>query len=155
MNMNQTFGKKTKQIKTGIIFIKYQDFQEPMFLIVYSRKSKKFGFPKGTFEKDKDGNIFESAKREIYEETGIKLIPNLKLDLRFQVKNNIYFILKLYKNINSIVLSQSTDIPDSNEIQYYKWVSLSDLKKIPSKTLNLGLKTYIKDVLLQPLDDHR
>jgi len=58
----------------------------PFFMLVRSKRSGKWGFPKGHAEKGE--SPLETAKREVYEETGIREIEFIKY---FQ-KKDVYLI---------------------------------------------------------------
>lgn len=57
-----------KEISVGAFLYKKQK-DEILFLLVYSKRNKEWGFPKGHIEKGE--TELETAKREIEEETGI------------------------------------------------------------------------------------
>ncbi|MDR2666293.1 MAG: NUDIX domain-containing protein [Endomicrobium sp.] len=61
---------------------------EPVFLLVNSKRSRLWGFPKGHVEKGE--SEFETATREIFEETGInkvKFIENFIQEDIHVIKN--------------------------------------------------------------------
>ena len=66
--------------KCGII---YFDTTDKKYLLVYGKKSGKWGFPKGHQENNE--TVEDTAIRELYEETGIKINQsNLTNKLRFK-----------------------------------------------------------------------
>jgi tRNA nucleotidyltransferase (CCA-adding enzyme) len=74
-----------KEFSYGAVVYKTED-GKILFLLVRSRRSGNWGFPKGHCEKGE--TPFETAKREIYEETGIR---ETEFDLEFQ-KRDVYLI---------------------------------------------------------------
>ncbi|MDR2427158.1 MAG: NUDIX domain-containing protein [Endomicrobium sp.] len=59
-----------KEYSYGAVIYKIEN-EEPLFLLVKSKRSDKWGFPKGHIE-ESDTTGLHAAKREIFEETGIK-----------------------------------------------------------------------------------
>ena len=140
-----------KQQKCGIIFIDHtKDPTYPLYLIVYSHKSRKYGFPKGTRETGE--SLTTCARREFYEETGYMLKDHIRFTIRYKIRNNTYFILNCYNDINTMIYKKSEEIPDKNEISYYEWVDKQKLSEIRSRC-NLGLSSYINQVLLINTDE--
>lgn len=121
--------------KCGIIYIITSS--ENKYLLVCGHKSEKWGFPKGHMEMGESEE--ETAIREFYEETGIKVLTShLREKIRF--KNNVYFI----------VLGDRTDlnIQDTREIKKANWFSFSEiLNKIPWETMNFGLKSWVNNMV--------
>lgn len=118
--------------KCGIIVISKDDFE---ILLVRGKKSKKWGFPKGHMEFGETEE--ETAKRELYEETGIH-IDDLKLRNRLRFKNNIYFFANVDKSKIKI------NIQDKDEIEKAMWFNKRQLLELPLYTCNFGLKNYIE-----------
>ena len=130
-----------QQQKAGIILIDHTNkSKSPLYLIVYSNKSQKFGFPKGTCEENEC--ISNCAKREFYEETGFQIKEHVRFTLRYKIRNNTYYILNCYDNLETMIYQKSPEIPDSHEISYYRWVDTDELLRIKSQC-NLGLSSYI------------
>ncbi len=105
--------------KCGVI-VMYKKESIVQYLIVYSKKSGKYGFPKGGRENKE--SIETTAERELYEETGYR-IKNKKdfswSDLsNFRIKNNFYYILEFGDNLNEDM--EDDGIQDTNEILYKK-----------------------------------
>lgn len=117
--------------KCGIIVINMNDFE---ILLVRGKKSKKWGFPKGHMEFGETEQ--ETAKRELFEETGIEL--NVELKNRIRYKNNVYFFAYVEKSKTKI------NIQDRNEIEKAMWFSKNDLLQLPLYNCNFGLKNYIE-----------
>jgi 8-oxo-dGTP pyrophosphatase MutT (NUDIX family) len=104
----------------GIIFNKNLD----SVLVVLNKYShlkgeNKWGFPKG--HRKPGEKIFNCAKREICEETGLEL-PNHLFRKRINIFNTIYYIIFLQEDF------QEFKIPDTNEIAKVEWVKLNTLK---------------------------
>jgi 8-oxo-dGTP pyrophosphatase MutT (NUDIX family) len=123
-----------QETSSGAVVYKKEN-NEYFFLLVYSVKNKEWSFPKGHIEKNE--TELEAAKREIFEETGIK---NLKFIDGFKftdsyltkgvlpetkgetvTKNVIYYLC--YTDSNCVN-------PDNNEISNCKWFDFSQALKI-------------------------
>ena len=137
----------TKQQKAGIILIDHtkNNKDSPLYLIVYSHKSRKFGFPKGTCEENEC--VSACARREFYEETGFQLKEHVRFTIRYKIRNNTYYILNCYDNLDTLIHQKSLKIPDSNEISYYQWVDNEELLRLKPRC-NLGLSSYINEVII-------
>ena len=122
--------------KCGIILY---DIQNKKYFLVKGKKSNKWGFPKGHMEEGE--SEIDTARREFYEETGYNLPFSSSMDKKYIVKNNIYFIV-IIEHCNDLI-QISEEIPDKNEIQELKWLSISDILSKNIKDLNFGLKTWI------------
>jgi len=120
--------------KCGIIFY---DEEEKKYLLVYGRKSGKWGFPKGHQEIGESDE--QTAVREFYEETGIKLqIHDLKEKIRF--RNNVYFN-------GSCSHQPILNIQDTKEILKISWFSMNEILHLPKDCLNFGLKSWLNGLL--------
>jgi len=122
--------------KCGIILY---DIQNKKYFLVKGKKSNKWGFPKGHMEEGE--SEIDTARREFYEETGYNLPFSSSMDKKYIVKNNIYFIV-IIEHCNDLI-QISEEIPDKNEIQELKWLSINDILSKNIKDLNFGLKTWI------------
>lgn len=122
--------------KCGIILY---DIQNKKYFLVKGKKSNKWGFPKGHMEEGE--SEIDTARREFYEETGYNLPFSSSMDKKYIVKNNIYFIV-IIEHYNDLI-QISEEIPDKNEIQELKWLSINDILSKNIKDLNFGLKTWI------------
>ena len=69
------------------------------------------------------------------------LFRSSSMDKKYIVKNNIYFIV-IIEHFNDLI-QISEEIPDKNEIQELKWLSINDILSKNIKDLNFGLKTWI------------
>lgn len=130
--------------KCGVIIIHEKD-DIKRYLIVYSKKSAKYGFPKGGREKSEP--IDSTAERELYEETGYRIqIENFEWNTlsNFRIKNNFYFIIELQNDLHQYVIDDG--IQDTNEILYKKWMTMEELIKLPINKKNFGLNHYIKSL---------
>ncbi|MCL1972863.1 MAG: NUDIX domain-containing protein [Endomicrobia bacterium] len=123
-----------KEYSYGAVIYKI-DNNELLFLLIKSKRSGRWGFPKGHIEKGETG--IEAAKREIFEETGIK---NIKFIDGFREedvyiidgtqpetkgssaeKHSIYFLAE--------ALSEPENY-DKKEISDLRWVNFEDMQKL-------------------------
>ncbi len=120
-----------EEISVGAIIYKKTN-ENILFLLVYSKRNKEWGFAKGHIEQNE--TEIQTAKREIEEETGIKditFIKNFKETDSYKIKGTlpstknriidkkvIYYMC--YTNEDFTI--NNTD----NEIDECKWVSYSD-----------------------------
>jgi ADP-ribose pyrophosphatase len=107
----------------------------PVFLLVKSKRSGKWGFPKGHIEYGE--SELETAKREIFEETGIenvKFVDGFKIEDiyiidgtqpqtkgRIAEKHSVYFLAE--------ALSDSVNY-DENEIAELKWADFKETQNL-------------------------
>jgi 8-oxo-dGTP pyrophosphatase MutT (NUDIX family) len=127
--------------KAGIILID----SKKQVLITFSKKSKKYGFPKGSCE-SKDTSLFHTAAREFEEETGYKLLVE-EPKLIYEIENNIYFIINASKRIEDYIIQTHETIPDSDEIEFIVWKPINDmLENHFVNNCNLGLKSYLMEM---------
>ncbi len=127
-----------KEFSAGaIIFRKPENWA--LFLLVYSKRNKIWCFPKGHIEPEESEK--EAALREIKEETGIsdlRFVDGFREEDIYKTKSNrgkhegeiiekhsIYFLCE-----TSSGLSSEDIVVDGSEIADYKWLSLSDAKKL-------------------------
>ena len=95
-------------------------------LLVKNTKGGHWGLPKGTLEKDE--KPIDTAKRELFEETGIKDI-DIKTDPTFQEKYDFEQNDTLYSKTNTYYLgfvSQMTEGNQLDQIDELKWVKISE-----------------------------
>jgi 8-oxo-dGTP pyrophosphatase MutT (NUDIX family) len=144
-----------KERSAGIIIFKKENGEIYYLLLRAKFKSEYWEFPKGLIE-EKDENPLEAAKREVWEETGIR-------DVRF-IKNFIekidYFYRRNGELINKEVtfflaecLNQHVNISD--EHLEYKWVRYDEARKMLRDKLkeildkaNSAIKRYKKEMTL-------
>ncbi|MDR1196405.1 MAG: NUDIX domain-containing protein [Endomicrobium sp.] len=128
-----------KEYSYGAIIYKMEDGR-PLFLLIKSKKHDKWGFPKGHVEEGETTG-FDTAKREIFEETGIKDIKFIngfrEEDIYItdgvrpetkgaQVqKHSIYFLAETFSddlNYDSEEISQAkwTDFERAQETLYFE-----------------------------------
>jgi len=121
-----------KEISCGAVVYKMAREGAPVFLLVNSKRSGMWGFPKGHVEKGE--NELETAKREIFEETGIrniKFVENFRQEDVYAVvgspssagtcsaveKHSVYFL--------ALALEEALDF-DRDEILELRWVDLEE-----------------------------
>ena len=139
-----------KEFSCGAVIYKMKN-DNPLFLLVNSKRNITWGFPKGHIENCE--SEIETARREIFEETGIKNIAFTKnfrqedvyiidgaesrTDERQVEKHSIYFL--------AAALEDASDF-DKNEILELKWaninqaqdmLSFANQKKIVNSAYNL------------------
>lgn len=134
-----------KETSCGAVVYKMtQDGGVPIFLLVNSKRSNRWGFPKGHIENGESET--ETAKREIFEETGIKnvkFVENFRQEDVYLIngvldetkgrlveKHSVYFL--------ALALEDALDF-DKNEISKVEW---ADIKKPKSFFLLLIKKNY-------------
>ncbi len=131
---------------SGFVVYRLKD-KKPLFLLLkYSTKNNEeghWGFPKGHLEKEED--LLETAKRELFEETGIKE-EEIKVQSGFKEWNK-YFFKKDEKTVFKIVFyflaetkkkrvklsSEHTDFKWLNYEEAMKQLTFSDTKKVLKK----------------------
>jgi 8-oxo-dGTP pyrophosphatase MutT (NUDIX family) len=121
--------------KCGII---YFDNHDQKYLLVYGKKSDKWGFPKGHQEFGETEE--ETAMREFFEETGIPISATELLD-KIRFKNNIYF------NVNANG-KPKFNIQDTNEIEKASWFSINEIMNLPKDEINYGLKSWLNQIMM-------
>ena len=89
-----------KEYSCGAILFCYDENVRKYVLV--QEASGSYGFPKG--HKENDETDIETAKREIFEETGIvpEFIPNMKRTIRYKLmndsENEVTFFVAKYKD---------------------------------------------------------
>ena len=96
-----------KEFSCGAVICKMEN-NSPLFLLVLSKISEKWGFPKGRVENGE--TEIETARREIFEETGIrnlKFINNFRWEDVYMIKDksvekrNVYFLAIAFEELSS------------------------------------------------------
>jgi len=113
--------------KSGVIL---KNTKTNSLLMIKGVQSQLWGFPKGSSEVGETD--IECAKRELYEETGIRI----KLDKRKTIK--IY--CRNYYLVEGDFSSLKPQIQDNSEIEDVKWVRTN---KIIDLDLNSDVKLYL------------
>ena len=121
--------------KCGVII---KDAHQDQVLLVFGRKSQKWGFPKGHMEEGETEE--QTALRELKEETGIVLHTSFDAKNRVRFRNNVYFIVNANKND----ICSQVNVQDIKEIEKVSWFTNTDIMRIPEYQCNFGLKNWIK-----------
>jgi 8-oxo-dGTP pyrophosphatase MutT (NUDIX family) len=150
--MNKKGIEMFKEFSCGAVVYKIQN-ANPVFLLVSSKQNGRWGFPKGHVENNE--SEIETAKREIFEETGIK---NLKFIEDFR-QENIYVIDKLNNCIKgdmvekhsvyflALALADTLDF-DKNEIAELRWTDIKQALELlfftnQKEVINLAYRLII------------
>ncbi len=116
--------KAKTEISCGII--PYYIHDEPKILIV--RSTNHWGFPKGHQEAGE--SVFQTATRELLEETGLKVRklakPILPLEIQYDFYRNNNRIDKVVYYFLGEIYPKKVELSEEELIQY-KWVSIKDL----------------------------
>jgi 8-oxo-dGTP pyrophosphatase MutT (NUDIX family) len=139
-----------KEFSCGAVIYKMKN-DNPLFLLVNSKRSGTWGFPKGHIENGE--SEIETARREILEETGIKNIEFIKVFRQKDVymiagaasrtgerqveKHSIYFLASTTEDAldfdkNEIFKLKWTDINQAQDM-----LSFANQKKIINSAYNL------------------
>jgi 8-oxo-dGTP pyrophosphatase MutT (NUDIX family) len=125
-----------KEFSCGAVIYKIKN-DNPLFLFVSSKRNRIWGFPKGHIENGESET--ETARREIFEETGIKnieFIENFRQEDVYIIdgaasrtgerqveKHSIYFL--------ALALEDTLDF-DKNEILELKWTAINQAQDLLS-----------------------
>ena len=110
------------------------------FLLVQSKYSLKWGFPKGMCEKHE--TIIDCAMRELKEETGCILDKTDRLITTIIIRDCEYFVVHTDRDI--CINKSECDVTEINDIQ---WTKRNDIQFISK---NSGLTRYYKE-FIQPI----
>lgn len=122
--------KNVKEVKSiGGILFRYSNANPKYLIIKHNKLDDHWGFPKGRIEKEETS--FETLKREIFEETGIKKFKVIK-SLKF--RTNYSFTFKKQKIEKSVVYflleTKEKKIRLSKEHDDYKWGNFEGILKL-------------------------
>jgi 8-oxo-dGTP pyrophosphatase MutT (NUDIX family) len=127
--------KKIKKPYQKIYGAIIENINTNQYLLVKGRESGKYSFPKGHIEPDETPIV--CILRELYEETGIELVPSMStIKMRDLIKSKIGLYLHCETTVNFPTCPQ-----DTNEIEEVGWYSKEELKKLP---LNADAGYYLK-----------
>ena len=121
------FGKKVTQC--GMLLFNRQGNK----MVIVLQTSGKYSVPKGGVEGKED--LFDAAKRELYEETGITLQHNrYEVKGKFKIQENkLFYIVRLLDDTTTDCLTPI----DTKEIKMAQWISVNELQEMinshPSK----------------------
>lgn len=121
----------------GFIYAK----QEKKLLMIYHKDLKMYLHPGGHVDIN-EFNVLEAAKREVFEETGIKVLESINIcENKFvpfdidthEIEYNKRLDLPEHKHFEFrylFILDNILDVKiDENEILEYKWIDLEELEK--------------------------
>ncbi|NVK24801.1 MAG: NUDIX hydrolase [Gammaproteobacteria bacterium] len=117
------------------------------FLLVEETENARqvFNQPAGHLEKDE--SLFEAAKRELYEETGLQLIPQYLLGIyQNQVPDNDLQYLRFCYVIELEGMPPTT-APQDNDITAAHWLSYSEIEDKIDSLRSPMVKLCIDDYL--------
>lgn len=124
---------ENKETSVGAFIYKIEK-GEILFLLVFSKRNKEWGFPKGHIESDE--TELETAKREIEEETGIKnlkFIKNFRCCDTYKIKGTLSYTKNriIDKNVIYYLATTEEDFKGSvdEEIGQHKWLKCEDCVK--------------------------
>ncbi|MDR2772756.1 MAG: NUDIX domain-containing protein [Elusimicrobiota bacterium] len=123
----------TRNFSCGAVLYKVES-EKILFLLVFSKRNLHWGFPKGHIEKGE--TEIETAKREVFEETGIseiefdevfryeeiyEILSNSGNSDRKKVeKHSIYFLAKVLKD------AEGKTFHNNNEIEKTEWLPFDE-----------------------------
>lgn len=125
--------------KAGVIIFK--DFNNVQKYLLIKSYNDYWSFPKGHLSEEEDFAI--GASRELYEETSIKINPDILLNCKFKmIHRTKYFILNLNSNNKNNIPDDFTNIkiPDKNEVKCVEWKSVEEIKSLKT---NYSIKVYL------------
>lgn len=124
--------RKPKQV---LVFLHRKNNDKYEYCIFYRKKDKFWQGLSGGVEDNEE--LADTVKREVYEETGIKVnnvikldtissIPGINVNKNFNYKNNIYVVYEYAFGINI----NDEDIKLSDEHEEYRWVNYEEAIKL-------------------------
>jgi 8-oxo-dGTP pyrophosphatase MutT (NUDIX family) len=116
-------------IRASGVVVYYLEQDEPLFLLIRSRRDRSWGFPKGHLLEGED--LLSGAMRELWEETGIReitLVPGFTEHVtyrvnragRFRQKTVTYFLGRVETPVVRL----------SEEHSEHRWAVVEDARKI-------------------------
>jgi 8-oxo-dGTP pyrophosphatase MutT (NUDIX family) len=138
--------EKLKDYSFGIIPIYKQNEEENRFLIIEGKNGKAWGFPKGHTEGDE--NEIETARRELFEETGIKnvqLIEGLRYAENYDIVRKGVSVSKTAVFYAGFVQNNNVVVQE-DEISNFKWATYEE-------ALNTFLHENPKRILVKLVSD--
>jgi 8-oxo-dGTP pyrophosphatase MutT (NUDIX family) len=116
-----------------------------MYLLVYGRHSKKWGFPKGRCEYDE--STAQTAMRELREETGIRL-SRLDINTYIRFNDNMYYVVEI-----DDIDSYPTRIEDRDEIEEVRWFTTDEMLRLTHEQGNYGLNQFKSKIIDRSQDN--
>ena len=120
---------------------------EVEFIAVKSKANGHWGFPKGQMEKDE--NEKETAKREVFEETGL----NISLLDGFRTKIEYILPESISKEVIFFIgrISEKSVNIQQEEIHEFKWLNYNNMLKLltfeNSKELLIEAKSFLNNLI--------
>ena len=124
-----------REPKQVLVFLYRKNNDKYEYCIFYRKKDKFWQGLSGGVEDNEE--LADTVKREVYEETGIKVnnvikldtissIPGINVNKNFNYKNNIYVVYEYAFGINI----NDEDIKLSDEHEEYRWVNYEEAIKL-------------------------
>lgn len=144
-NKLEKFAQWAKKYRAGIILVRDIGGEKSVLFVQEASVGGALGFPKGGRE-TADESAFDTAVRELREETGVDLeelparfIPHCVATCRSEIgveQVSLFFVA---------VIGYDVKVTISGEISYYRWISVADVNRgLPGVTANT--RAIIRDV---------
>lgn len=138
--------EKIKAKSYGVIPI-FKDKDDFYILLVKNTKGGHWGLPKGTPEKDE--KYIDTAKRELFEETGIKDIK-IKMEPTFEEKYDFEQNGTAYSKTNTYYLGFVNEMTEGNqldEIDELKWVKIDEVQSTLTRQSAIDVVKKLAELL--------
>lgn len=140
--LDRKFSSSIQNVHEAGVILFDQNCQK--ILIIYEKHSNKWGVPKGSMESNEmlKRNFWGTAKRELYEETGINIsCHNYKKHGTIIIKNKLLYL------VSSKSIRKYCQPIDTEEIYKIRWISLKYLKQfVEANSCNITIR-YINYIL--------
>ncbi|MEM3372950.1 MAG: NUDIX domain-containing protein [Candidatus Anstonellales archaeon] len=139
------------ELSAGIIVFKYDQSNKKILYLVLIHRENHYDFPKGHVENNE--NIIEAAKRETYEETGLKEIKIIDdtyyVPIEYTFFNGSKLIRKKVIYFLGFLTNPNEEVKISNEHNGYEWLTYDELiKKLKYKEQKDLLKKMNEKITL-------
>lgn len=138
--------EKIKAKSYGVIPI-FKDKDDFYILLVKNTKGGHWGLPKGTPEKEEKS--IDTAKRELFEETGIKDIK-IKMEPTFEEKYDFEQNGTAYSKTNTYYLGFVNEMTEGNqldEIDELKWVKIDEVQSTLTRQSAIDVVKKLAELL--------